>query len=160
MVSLVIVSHCHQLANGVKELADQMANGQIDIAAVGGIVIENRPPTLGTDAVRISQAVESVWTPSGVLLLVDLGSAILSTKLALDMLPDKMHETCLISNAPSGRRGRDRCIGSKHQPYARRRQRGGRGRQPIRKGHTLGHVTAVYCRDHYHTPTGLAPAQE
>ncbi len=100
MVSLVIVSHCHQLAQGVKELADQMANGQIDIAAVGGIMIEDKLPTLGTDAVRISKAVEGVWTPSGVLLLVDLGSAILSTKLALDMLPESMRKNCLISNAP------------------------------------------------------------
>lgn len=100
MVSLVIVSHCHQLAHGVKELADQMANGQIKIAAVGGIVVDDNPPALGTDAVRICEAVESIWTSSGVLLLVDLGSAILSTKLALDMLPDEMQETCLISNAP------------------------------------------------------------
>ena len=100
MVSLVIVSHCHQLAHGVKELADQMANGQIDIAAVGGIVVDGNPPMLGTDAVRIGQAVESVWTLSGVLLLVDLGSAILSTKLALDLLPEEMQSTCLISNAP------------------------------------------------------------
>ena len=100
MVSLVIVSHCHQLAHGVKELADQMANGQIAIAAVGGIVIGNKPPALGTDAVRICEAIESIWAPDGVLLLVDLGSAILSTNLALDMLSKEMRDTCLISNAP------------------------------------------------------------
>ena len=100
MVSLVIVSHCHQIAHGVKELADQMANGQIEIIAVGGIVVDGNAPILGTDAIRISEAIESAWTPDGVLLLVDLGSAILSTSLALDMLPDNMQETCLISNAP------------------------------------------------------------
>ena len=60
MVNLVIVSHCHQLAEGVKELADQMANRQIEIEAVGGIVVDDLPPTLGTDAVCISGAIARV----------------------------------------------------------------------------------------------------
>lgn len=100
MVNLVIVSHCHQLAEGVKELADQMANRQIEIVAVGGIVVDDLPPALGTDAVRISEAITEVSGSDGVLILVDLGSAILSTELALDMLPDAIQERCLISNAP------------------------------------------------------------
>lgn len=100
MVNLVIVSHCHELAVGVKELADQMANRQIEIAAVGGVVVDELPPALGTDATRISQAVSDVWSPDGVLVLVDLGSAILSAELALEMLPERQQERCLISNAP------------------------------------------------------------
>lgn len=100
MVNLVIVSHCHSLAEGVKELAEQMANGEVKITAVGGIVVDDLPPALGTDAVRISEAIGEVWTPDGVLILVDLGSAILSAELALEMMSEEMQARCKISNAP------------------------------------------------------------
>ena len=100
MVNLVIVSHCRRLADGVKELADSMANGAIQIAAVGGVMNDDGSDRLGTDAVRIGEAVREVWTPDGILLLVDLGSAVLSAELALDMLPDEISDRCLISNAP------------------------------------------------------------
>lgn len=100
MVNLVIVSHCHSLAEGVKELAEQMANGEVKITAVGGIVVDDLPPALGTDAVRISEAIGEVWTPDGVLILVDLGSAILSAELALEMVSEEMQARCKISNAP------------------------------------------------------------
>lgn len=100
MVNLVIVSHCHSLAEGVKELAEQMANGEVKITAVGGIVVDDLPPALGTDAVRISEAIGEVWTPDGVLILVDLGSAILSAELALEMVSEEMQARCTISNAP------------------------------------------------------------
>ena len=99
MVNIVIVSHCHQLAEGVKVLADQMTNEAVTIVAVGGLVV-NGDYALGTDAVRISEAVRSVWTPNGVLLLVDLGSAVLSAELAVEMLEPEMQATCMVSNAP------------------------------------------------------------
>jgi len=100
-VSLILVSHSHNLARGVKELADQMANPHVQIVPVGGIVDERTGETvLGTDAVQIVAAIERCWSPAGVLLFVDLGSAILSAELALEMLPAAMREVCLISNAP------------------------------------------------------------
>ena len=100
MVNLVIVSHCRKLAQGVKELADQMTGGKVQIAAVGGLIDDEGTEHLGTDALRISAAIDQIWTEEGVLVLVDLGSAILSTELALDLLPDERREACLISNAP------------------------------------------------------------
>ncbi|MCB0130493.1 MAG: PTS-dependent dihydroxyacetone kinase phosphotransferase subunit DhaM [Caldilineaceae bacterium] len=99
MVNLVIVSHCHALANGAKELAEQMTGNAIRIAAVGGLAT-NDGYVLGTNAIAISEAVANVWDPSGVLLLVDLGSAILSAELALELLDPEMQKCCLISNAP------------------------------------------------------------
>lgn len=99
MVNIVIVSHCHQLAEGVKTLADQMSDDAIKITAVGGIVADGGYE-LGTDAVRISQAVRDTWTPDGVLLLVDLGSAVLSAELAIDLLEPDMRSSCMVSNAP------------------------------------------------------------
>lgn len=100
MVSLVLVSHSHQLAQALKDLAAQMADDQVQIEAVGGVVDRNGEVQLGTDAAAIAAAVARCWSPAGVLILVDLGSAVLSTELALELLPAEQAERCLISNAP------------------------------------------------------------
>jgi dihydroxyacetone kinase phosphotransfer subunit len=99
MVSLVIVSHSHLLAEGVREIALQMATNGVRIGAVGGLVEDDRS-VLGTDAARIAAAVREQWCDDGVLLLVDLGSAGLSAELALDLLSPEQAARCLISNAP------------------------------------------------------------
>lgn len=100
MVNLVIVSHSHQVAAGVKALADQMANHAVKIMAVGGIQDQAGEWLLGTDAVRVAAAIEHCWTPDGVLILADLGSAVLSAECAVELLPDEMQSTCLVSGAP------------------------------------------------------------
>ena len=100
-VSLVLVSHSQSLARGVKEVAEQMADSHVCIEPVGGIRDERSGEVLlGTDALQIATAIERCWSPAGVLILVDLGSAILSAELALEMLPGSMRQSCLISNAP------------------------------------------------------------
>ena len=101
LVSLVIVSHSLTLARGVKEMADQMADQQVQIEIAAGLVDERSgAAVLGTDAAQIAAAIERCWTPAGVLILVDLGSAVLSAELALDLLPPDRQTSCLISNAP------------------------------------------------------------
>jgi len=72
-VSMVLVSHSRQLAEGVRELAAQMTQGKVKIAVAGGTA-DGR---LGTDATAILGAIEEVRGPEGVLVLVDLGSAVL-----------------------------------------------------------------------------------
>ena len=57
--------------------------------------------TLGTDAVAIKEAIEQVDGPAGVVVLMDLGSAVLSTELALDLLYDHTtRDRVLLSPAP------------------------------------------------------------
>ena len=100
-VSLVVVSHSPTLARGVKELADQMADQQVHIEIAAGLMDErSREFLLGTDAVQIAEAIQRCWSPAGVLVLVDLGSAVLSAELALELLPPALQACCLISNAP------------------------------------------------------------
>ncbi len=78
-----------------------MADAHVQIEPVGGIIDDRSGETvLGTDALHIAAAIERCWSPAGVLLLVDLGSAIMSAELALEMLPPAMRQGCLISNAP------------------------------------------------------------
>jgi dihydroxyacetone kinase phosphotransfer subunit len=109
MVSLVLVSHVQAIALGTKMLAEQMTTDGVQIEAAGGIAAaavaldtpsDEQALLLGTDAARIADAITRCWSTDGVLLLVDLGSAVLSAELALELLPPELSEQCLISNAP------------------------------------------------------------
>lgn len=100
MIHLVIVSHSRQIALGVAELAQQMAPPTLRISAVGGLDVENGPPLLGVDALQILAALRQADAPDGALILVDLGSTVLSAEMALDMLEPEQRCRCRISNAP------------------------------------------------------------
>ncbi len=100
MVSLIIVSHSHQLAEGVKEMAAQMAGAGVQVAAVGGLLNDSGTWLLGTDAVRIAAAIQAHWSEDGALLLIDMGSALLSAEQAIELLPSELGARCAISNAP------------------------------------------------------------
>lgn len=100
MISLIIVSHSHQLAEGVKEMAEQMAGAGVQVAAVGGLIDDSGKWLLGTDAVRIAAAIKAHWSEDGALLLIDMGSALLSAEQAIEFLPSDLSARCTISNAP------------------------------------------------------------
>src|SRR3954447_19917725 len=84
MVNLVIVSHSARLAEGVAELAAEMGGGEVVIEPAGGL----EDGSIGTDAERVRAAVERVRSPDGVLVLMDLGSALMSAEIALEMIED------------------------------------------------------------------------
>src|SRR3954467_7241212 len=84
MVNLVIVSHSARLAEGVAELAAEMGGGEVMIEPAGGL----DDGSIGTDAERVRAAVERVRSPDGVLVLMDLGSALMSAEIALEMIED------------------------------------------------------------------------
>ncbi len=95
-VGLVIVSHSAKVAEGVVELAGQMA-GSVRILAAGG----TDDGGIGTDAGRIADAIEQADQGDGVLVLVDLGSAVLSAQLAVDeLIGDERRGRTRISGAP------------------------------------------------------------
>jgi phosphoenolpyruvate---glycerone phosphotransferase subunit DhaM len=83
-VGLVVVSHSAKIAEGVVELAGQMAP-DVRIRAAGG----TDDGGIGTDATLIAEAIEAADDGDGVLVLVDLGSAVLSAQLAIDELVDE-----------------------------------------------------------------------
>ncbi|MFN2224529.1 MAG: dihydroxyacetone kinase phosphoryl donor subunit DhaM, partial [Candidatus Promineifilaceae bacterium] len=98
MVGIVIVSHSATLAQGVKELAEQMTQGQLHLAATGGIDDPDNP--IGTDAMKVYEAIESVYDDDGVVILMDLGSALLSAEMALEFLEPERQTRVHLCEAP------------------------------------------------------------
>jgi len=98
MVSIVLVSHSKEMSEAVKALAEQQIQGRAAIAAVGGS--DNPFQPFGTDPVAIADAIQSVWTPDGVLVLMDLGSAVISAQVALDLLDLEMAARVRLSVGP------------------------------------------------------------
>ena len=82
MVGIVIVSHSAKIAEGIKELALQMAIGYEGLYTAGGL----EDGSIGTDAVRIMEAIQNADQGDGVVVLADLGSGIISAETAIDML--------------------------------------------------------------------------
>ena len=99
MVGLVIVSHSARLAEGVVELAREMGGDEVPIEAAGGL--DDPEGAMGTDAMRVMAAIERAGAAGdGALVLMDLGSAVLSAETALDLLPDDQRERVLLCEAP------------------------------------------------------------
>lgn len=98
MISFVIVAHSAKLAEAVCELAGQVSQGKVRVAPSGGTSDERNP--IGTDAFKILQAIESVYSPEGVVVLMDLGSAVLSAETALSLLASEKRPHIRLCAAP------------------------------------------------------------
>ena len=82
MVGIVVVSHSAALADGVVELARQMGGDELRLEAAGGL----EDGSIGTDAERVRAAIERAMSDDGVLVLMDLGSALMSAEMAVELL--------------------------------------------------------------------------
>ncbi|XVQ12135.1 dihydroxyacetone kinase phosphoryl donor subunit DhaM [Spirillospora sp. CA-255316] len=80
MVGIVVISHSRTLADGVTELARAMGVGKAVVEPAGG----DAEGGLGTSADLVEQAIERVQDGDGVVLLADLGSAVLTGKVVLE----------------------------------------------------------------------------
>lgn len=100
MIGIVIVSHSERLARGAKELAGQMTQGKVPMEIAGGIDDPANP--IGTDPMKVLAAIEAVHAAGaeGVLVLMDLGSALMSAETALDFLPDGVKAGVRLCAAP------------------------------------------------------------
>ena len=96
LVGIVVVSHSAQIAAGTVELARQMAGDDLRIEAAGGTA----DGSLGTDAAAIMAAISAAEGGAGVLVLMDLGSAVLATQTALELLGDEVAARVRLSGGP------------------------------------------------------------
>jgi phosphocarrier protein FPr len=83
MVGIVVVSHSDTLARGVVSLAREMSPPELALEAAGGIGEEG---IMGTSAELVGAAIERAMSADGVLVLMDLGSALMSAELAVELL--------------------------------------------------------------------------
>ncbi|PRB07678.1 phosphoenolpyruvate--protein phosphotransferase [Microbacterium sp. MYb64] len=87
-VGIVAVSHSLRLAEAAQELAAQMVpGGTVPIALAAGAGTDaDGAPILGTDATRVAAAIDELAEAcDGVLVLMDLGSAVMSAEFALEL---------------------------------------------------------------------------
>ena len=80
MVGIVVVSHSSDIATGTIALARQMAGADVPLEGVGGTADGG----LGTDADRVEAALDAADRGDGVIVLGDLGSAILTVRSVLE----------------------------------------------------------------------------
>ena len=103
-VGLVIVSHSARLAEGVVELAAQMAP-DVTLLAAGGIDHDGNAhggpaggSGIGTSLEKVMDALSGADSGAGVLVLTDLGSAVMTAESALEFLGSP--DTIALAHAP------------------------------------------------------------
>ena len=79
MVGIVIVSHSRKLAESVAEFTAVMAAGA-KVAAAGGL----EDGGFGTNFDKIYKAVDSVYSEDGVIILMDMGSAVMTAEMVVE----------------------------------------------------------------------------
>lgn len=97
MIGIVVVSHSPALAQAAVELACAMVPParRPALAIAAGV-----QGGLGTDAVAILEAITQVDGPDGVLVLMDLGSALMASEMAVEMLDPAVATRVRLSDAP------------------------------------------------------------
>jgi phosphoenolpyruvate---glycerone phosphotransferase subunit DhaM len=96
LVGIVVVSHSAAVAAGIVEMAAQMAGPRVRIVAAGGA----SDGSLGTDATRIAAAIVAADAGAGVVVLADLGSAVIASRLAVELSPPELAARVRLSRGP------------------------------------------------------------
>ncbi|HEY8589443.1 MAG TPA: dihydroxyacetone kinase phosphoryl donor subunit DhaM [Naasia sp.] len=94
-VGLVLVSHSAKIAEGLAELAAQMAPSVALIAAGG-----TDDGGIGTSFDRVAAAIGEANSGDGAVILCDLGSAVLTAETALEFLDEDARARVLLVDAP------------------------------------------------------------
>ncbi|MGW9631455.1 dihydroxyacetone kinase phosphoryl donor subunit DhaM [Agromyces sp. NPDC055520] len=94
-VGVVFVSHSAGIADGLVQLARQMAPTATLFAAGG-----TDDGRIGTSFDLVSAGIAAADSGAGVVVLCDLGSAILTAETALDFLDDEVRDRVRIVDAP------------------------------------------------------------
>ena len=79
-VGIVLVSHSAELAAGAAHLAAQVSGGTVTIMAAGG----TDDGELGTSAAKVERGLRLAESGAGVVVLPDLGSAVLTVRAVLE----------------------------------------------------------------------------
>lgn len=94
-VGVVFVSHSSQIAAGMVQLAGQMA-GSVRLVAAGGTDDDG----IGTSFTKVMSAVSEADGGDGVVVISDLGSALLTAETVLDMLDEAQRSRVRVVDVP------------------------------------------------------------
>lgn len=99
MIGVVIVSHSKKLAEEIIKLCNEMK--KYDFPVVNGSGFLDNENLLGSDPVKIKEAIKSVYSDDGVLIFTDIGSSILNSEMAIEFLEERYKkEKVIIADAP------------------------------------------------------------
>ena len=84
MVGIVLVSHSLELARGLAELTTQVAGSEVRVEPAGGAP----GGSLGTSSDSVREAIARADRGQGVVVLADLGSAVLTVRHVLEGRPN------------------------------------------------------------------------
>lgn len=96
MTGVIIVSHSEKLAEGLKDIVMEMNDGSVEIIAAGGA----DGGRIGTNTLKIKAAIEALADRDHILIFVDLGSSVISSEAAIDLVDEEIQEKVHIVDAP------------------------------------------------------------
>lgn len=94
MVGLVIVSHSYRLGEEIINFAKELRSHDFPLINASGLDED----ILGTNPLRITEAIKEADNGQGVIILCDLGSAVMSSEMAIEMMGSP--ENVVIADAP------------------------------------------------------------
>lgn len=94
-VGVVLVSHVAAIADGLRDLVRQMAPDVV-VEPAGGTDDDR----IGTSFDRVAAALGAADTGAGAVVVYDLGSALLTTETALELLDPEARERVRVADAP------------------------------------------------------------
>jgi len=96
MIGLILVSHSKKISDGIKELVMEMTKDEVPIISAGG----TSDGRLGTSADLIIEAIKELSECNNILIFTDLGSSIMSSEIAIDLVDDDLKAKCILVDAP------------------------------------------------------------
>jgi phosphocarrier protein FPr len=97
-VGLVVVSHSRRLADAAVELALAMIADDVEPTIV--VAAGHDAHTFGTDPGHIADAIAEADDGNGVVIVLDVGSAVLSTEVALRFIDEELRRRTVVCPAP------------------------------------------------------------
>jgi len=96
MIGILVVSHSNKIAEGIEELVKELVPREIPLISIGG----DGYGGIGTDIEDIIEAVEELYTDKGVIIIGDVGSSLMNSKMALEILELEGYSNVVVSSAP------------------------------------------------------------
>ncbi len=95
--SLLLLSHSKEITDGIKKMIEQMqTSNDVSIYSLGGTV-DNE---IGSDPIKIVDAVNEADEEDQFLVFADIGSAIMNAEMAQDMLEEEQQKRYYLVDAP------------------------------------------------------------